>query len=529
MSRPLVAYASCVLLLSCAAPAIAQPQPTIPVRQETSAKNAESVAISSIPVRAVLETAIVARKEHRVKPLPKPKPLPPAEAAAVPRQRASVQRLQATFLPPIEGIGSDNYHIQSDPPDTNGAVGTTQYVEWVNTALAVFDKNTAAMIGHPIDGNSLFSGFGGDCEQFNDGDPIVQFDKQHKRWVLSQFAVSGGEAAAGHTYSYCVAVSQTEDATGKYNLYEFKYPDFPDYPKMGIFADSFVVTFNMFRGNSFLGSKVCALESGKMLLGQAAGMQCADIANEGGLLPADVDGGTVVPAGTAVPILNFALDGRHLNLWRFNVNWATPGSTTFVGPTQVAVNPFNAACDACVVQPTGGVKLQTLSDRLMYRLAYRQFPDHSAMTVSHTVSVTGTTGPTGIRWYEIRDIDKPTPTIFQQSTYAPDSTFRWLGSGAMDKKGNLLFGYSVASRKVSPSVAFTGRSPTDAPGIMRSEVVVQKGSGVQVRPDRWGDYASVSVDPIDDCTMYFATQFQAKTGEFNWHTSIVRLKFPDCQ
>lgn len=516
------------LMAACAAGAClwcgaAQAQ-NITVSQGQSARNGESVALSTIPARPVLEAAIVARKEHRVKPLPRPTPVPQAEAAV--QRRGPVKKLQATFLPPIEGIGGDNYGIQSDPPDTNGAVGTTQYVEWVNTALAVFDKNTGAMIGHPNDGNRLFAQFGGDCEAFNDGDPIVQFDRQHKRWVLSQFAVSGGESQAGHTYSYCVAVSQTDDATGKYHLYEFTYADFPDYPKMGIWGNSYVVTFNMFRGNAFLGSKVCALESAKMLAGQAARMVCADVANEGGLLPADVDGTATPAANTPVPVLNFAMDGRHLNLWRLTVDWNNPAASNLAAPTQLAVTPFNAACDACVVQPAGGATLQTLSDRLMYRLAYRRFADHSATVVSHTVA---SAGRTGIRWYEIRGIEDPAPVVFQQGTYTPDVTFRWMGSGAMDKMGNLLFGYSVSSKTLSPSVAFTGRSAADPPGVMQSEIVVKKGAGVQTEPDRWGDYASLSVDPGDDCTMFFATQYQAKKGKFNWHTSIVKLKFPDCQ
>ena len=502
---------------------VAQAQ-TIAVTQGQSARNGQSVALSTIPARPVLETGIVARREHRVKPLPKPAPVPQAEAAV--QRRASVKKLQATFLPPIEGIGGDNYGIQSDPPDTNGAVGTTHYVEWVNTALAVFDKNTGAMIGHPNDGNRLFAGFGGDCDTFNDGDPIVQFDRPHQRWVLSQFAVTGGESQAGHTYSYCVAVSQTDDATGKYNLYEFTYPDFPDYPKMGIWGSSYVVTFNMFRNDSFIGSKICALESAKMLAGQAARMVCADVANEGGLLPADVDGTASPAANSPTPVLNFAMDGRHLNLWRFAVDWNSPSASTLTGPKQLAVAPFNVACDSCVVQPKGGATLQTLGDRLMYRLAYRRFAGHSATVVSHTVAAAGTTG---IRWYEIRGIEDAAPAVFQQGTHTPNSTFRWMGSGAMDKKGNLLFGYSVSSKSLSPSVAFTGRSAADPPGVMQAEVVVKKGAGVQTEPDRWGDYASLSVDPGDDCTMFFATQYQAKKGKFNWHTSIVKLKFPDCQ
>jgi hypothetical protein len=338
--------------------------------------------------------------------------------------------------------------------------------------------------------------------------------------------VTGGESQAGHTFSYCVAVSQTDDATGKYHLYEFTYPDFPDYPKMSIWGDAYMVTFNMFKGNAFAGAKVCALESANMRAGQAARTLCADVANEGGLLPADVDGPAAPAAGTAVPVVNFALDGRHLNVWRFTVNWANPSASGLSKASQISVTPFNIACDACVAQPAGGVKLQTLSDRLMYRLTFRKFADHSAAVVSHTVT---NAGRTGVRWYEIRNLETPTPTVFQQGTISPDATFRWMGSGAMDKKGNVLFGYSVSSKTVSPSVAFTGRNAADPVGVMQSEVIVKKGAGVQTAPDRWGDYASVSLDPADDCTLFFATQYQAKKGQFNWHTSIVKLKFPDCR
>jgi hypothetical protein len=496
---------------------------SITATQGESAKNAESVALGSIPERLRFES-IVTHKEHRVKPLPKPQPTPQAEAAV--RPRGAIKKLQATFLTPIEGIGGDNYTIESDPPDTNGAVGTTQYVEWVNTALAVFDKTTGNMVGHPNDGNSLFANFGGDCEQFNDGDPIVQFDKAHKRWVLSQFAVSGGEKTPGNTFSYCVAVSQSDDATQKYNLYEFKYADFPDYPKMSIWGDDYVVTFNMFHNNAFTGGKVCALNGASMRAGTKAQSVCVDVANQGGLLPADVDGATPPPAGAPVPVVNFAMDGRNLNLWRFTVNWNTPAASTLSGPTKIAVNAFNVPCDSCIVQPAGGAKLQTLGDRLMYRLAYRAFPNHTSLTVNHTVSVGGTTG---IRWYELRDVDKPVPTVAQQGTYSPDGAYRWMGSTAMDKMGNLLLGYSVSSKSVRPSVAFSGRNATDPPGTLQSEVVLQKGAGVQTEPDRWGDYASVSIDPADDCTMFFATQYQKATGKFNWHTSIVRLRFPTCQ
>jgi hypothetical protein len=400
-------------------------------------------------------------------------------------------------------------------------------VEWVNTAFAVFDKNTGALQGNILDGNALFAGFGGDCQTFNDGDPIVAYDKIADRWVLSQFAVTGGEQ--GGTFSYCVGVSQTPDARGAYHRYEFKFADFNDYPKMGVWSDGYYVSFNMFRQNSFIGAKVCAMPRDKMLAGQAATMQCFDVANEGGLLPADLDGTTPPAAGTPNYVLNFDFDGVHLNLWKFKVDWANSANSTFVKAPSITVKRFAPACDACIAQPAGGVRLQSLGDRLMYRLAYRQFANHGSLVVNHTVSLSGSSsGRTGVRWYELRGLEA-TPVVFQQSTYAPNNSFRWMGSVAMDKMGNMLLGYSVSSPTLKPSIAFSARLATDPVNTLSAEKIVLLGTGLQTSPDRWGDYASVTLDPVDDCTFYFATQYLKTNGSFNWETRIAKFKFPSCQ
>lgn len=492
------------------------------------AKHDTSPALSSIaPPPDLQSRSLRERTEHRVKPLPRPAGGERRLGPDPVRQLGPTRRFQPTVLPGIDGIGGiTGYAVQSDPPDTTAAVGRTQVVEWVNTALAVFDKNTGAIQGSILDGNSLFTGFGGDCQTFNDGDPIVAYDKLADRWVLSQFAVSGGEH--GGTFSYCVAVSQTPDARGVYNRYEFKFKDFNDYPKMGVWPDGYYVSFNMFRQNSFIGAKVCALARERMLAGQAATMQCFDVADQGGLLPADLDGMTPPASGAPNPVLNFDFDGTHLNLWRFHVDWANAANSTFIKAPQISVSPFAPACDNCIAQPTGGVTLQSLGDRLMYRLAYRQFADHGSLVVNHTVSVSGATGPTGIRWYEIRGLDT-TPVVFQQGTYAPNNSFRWIGSVAMDKAGNMLLGYSVSSRTLKPSLAFSGRLSTDPLSTMSAEEIVLRGTGVQTDPDRWGDYASVTLDPADDCTFYFATQYLKTKGSFNWQTRIAKFKFPSCQ
>src|SRR5690349_22305050 len=170
---------------------------------------------------------------------------------------ASVQGLPSTSLAALltpalgfAGVGNGDYGFAPDaaPPDTNGAAGATQYVQWVNESFAVFDKATGTLLYGPAAGNSIWSGFGGGCQTNNDGDPIVQYDKAANRWIFTQFSVSTTP------YLQCVAVSTTSDVTGTYNRYSFSYSKFPDYPKLGVWPDAYYITFNMFQGNFFAGS-----------------------------------------------------------------------------------------------------------------------------------------------------------------------------------------------------------------------------------------------------------------------------------
>jgi hypothetical protein len=257
-------------------------------------------------------------------------------------------------------------------------------------------------------------------------------------------------------------------------------------------------------------------------------MQCFDVADAGGLLPADLDGTRPPAAGTPNYVLSFDFDGAHLNLWKFHVDWNNAANSTFTKAAPIAVKRFTPACNACIAQPPGGTTLTSLGDRLMYRLAYRQFADHESLVVNHTVSLSGAVGPTGIRWYELRNLDTA-PVVFQQSTYAPSTAFRWIGSVAMDKSGNMLLGYSVSSGTIVPSIGFASRLASDPAGTLSAEKIVLAGTGVQTDPNRWGDYASVTLDPVDDCTFYFATQFLKMKGRYNWQTNIARFRFPGCQ
>jgi hypothetical protein len=436
----------------------------------------------------------------------------------------------------FEGIGEGlpNYNVNVAPPDTTGDVGATQYVQWVNLSFAVFNKSTGAMIYGPAAGNTLWAGFGGPCQTDNDGDPIVQYDQLAQRWVLTQFAVSSTP------YRQCVAVSTTPDATGSYNRYEFLYGnDVNDYPKLGVWPDAYYITYNMFiNGSTFGGSKVCALDRNAMLAGLPATQQCFQLSTSvGSVLPSDVDGLTPPPVGSPNYMLT---DGTNsLLLWKFHVDWVTPANTTLTGPTTIPVAAFSHPCPttsrgACVPQPGTSQKLESLADRLMYRLAYRNFTTHESLVVNQAVK-TGTSKQnlaTGIRWYELRNPGAATPTVFQQSTYAPDTgNWRWIGSAAMDKQGNLAIGYSISnSSSIRPTIRFAARSASDPLNTLSTESTIFNGTGSQTHSlARWGDYSTLSLDPVDDCTMWYTNEYLAVNGTYNWHTRISSFKLGTCQ
>jgi len=427
------------------------------------------------------------------------------------------------------GVGLGGYSPNYAPPDTTGAVGATQYVQWVNVHLAVFDKSSGALLTGPVAGNTLFQPLGGACATRNDGDPIVQYDKAAGRWVLSQFAVPGGSAG----YWQCVAVSKTSDATGAYSLYAFQYSQFNDYPKMGVWSDGYYVTFNMFT-STFQGAKVCSYDRASMLAGLPATQQCFQLSSSyASLLPADLDGNTAPPAGAPNYLVNRL--STSLGFWKFKVDWSNAANTTLTGPTSIPVAAYSAACGggACVPQPSTTQKLDSLADRLMFRLAYRNFGGgDERMVVNHAVMVNKTnkpnTGNAAVRWYEIRGMGS-TPSIYQQSSYSPDTKFRWMGSVAMDKQGNMAVGYSVSSSSVKPGLAFATRLATDATGTLSAETPIISGGGSQLSNlSRWGDYTHMSVDPADDCTFWYVGQYLKANGTFNWSTRIASFKINGC-
>ncbi len=438
--------------------------------------------------------------------------------------------LQGSLIGPAAPAAANNFDGVPNidgvyPPDTNGDVGPNHYVQMVNLHFQIWDKSGNSLYG-PAASNTLWSGFGGPCETRNDGDPIVLYDPLADRWVMSQFT-------AANPYGECVAVSTTGDPTGTWYRYFFQFSTtvFYDYPKLGVWPDGYYLSANRFGTISFQGASAIVLDRAKMLNGQPATFQQFNTSTSyGTLLPADLDGATLPPTGA--PATFAEIGSSALHLWKFHVDWTTPANSTFTGPATLTAASYNQLCPltrSCVPQPGTSVGLDGLGDRLMHRLAYRNFSDHESLVVAHNVNAASSGTQAGVRWYEIRN-PSTTPTLYQQGTFAPDTTHRWMGSVAMDQSGNIALGYSVSSSSVYPGIRYTGRLAGDPLGQMtQGETSLIAGSGSQTGSgSRWGDYAMMAVDPVDDCTFWFTTEYMPSTGTAPWRTRIGSFKFPSC-
>lgn len=468
-------------------------------------------------------------------------------------QTATFQALNAPLGANFEalGVGTPGYSISGAPPDTTLAVSPTQIVQWVNSELAVYNKAGVAQLPAPgfVAGNYVWQGMpaGSLCKDFNRGDPIVQYDRINNRWILSQFAFNGSFT----NNAQCIAVSQTSNAMGAYNLYEYNFgQDLPDYGKMGLWPDALYITYNMFnQGQSFSGGRACAYDKAAMYSGAASPAQiCFNSLNDFSYLPSDLDGTTLPQAGTP----NIHISWNYYNVFapytmqltKFVPNFTTPALSTFndgFGGTtgsfvgiKMDANTFGACNDTggtCVPQLGTSNKLDTLGERHMYRLVYRNFGSYSSLLVTQAIDPdSGGTAKAQLRWWEIRNPSAVAPIVYQNSNFNPTADSRWMGSAAFDKLGNIGVGFSASSATMNPAIRVSGRLKNDPKNMLRTEVLVQAGGGSQTGSlTRWGDYSTMQIDPADDCTFWYTTQYIGTNGTFNWRTRIASFKFPNCQ
>ncbi|MEZ4642134.1 MAG: hypothetical protein R3E31_05230 [Chloroflexota bacterium] len=441
-------------------------------------------------------------------------------------QAAAPEAQPDGFDTPIFNFDGQGYTFLN-PPDTVGDVGIDHYVQMINsTEVAIYDKETAALIQ-----SFTLTSLGG-CST-GSGDPIVLYDQAADRWLLSEF---------GSGNSLCVFVSQTPDPGGAYYSYQFTTPSFPDYPKYGIWPDAYYVTTNESSPAQY------ALDRVKMLAGQPATSQRFAVPSLSGFsfqatTPTDLDGAMLPPIGSPNYIMRHVDTEAHgvsgypdndiLEIWAFSVDWTTPANSSLTKIADILTAEFDSTlcgltsfyCMGMPGVPQGNSSaLDPLREVIMNRLVYRNFGDHETLLGNFVTDVGSNIG--GVRWFELRKVGAGAWTLYQEGTYSLDSVNRWMGAIAMDGSGNIALGYNVSdATSTYPGLRYTGRLASDPLGTMpQGEYVLVNGTAVN-GSNRYGDYAAMSVDPVDDCTFWFTGQWNASS---QWSTRIGAFKFDAC-
>jgi hypothetical protein len=467
-------------------------------------------------------------------------------------------------LTTFEGIDASSDPVSVLRVDPNGAVGTKQYLEWVDQAYQAFDKVTGAPVyssaqrgSVPFMQNNISA-----CEA-NGGNGVVLFDHLALRWIIA--IRMGGPTS----YAFCIAVSNTDDLTASnFAWYTYELPlvpiltkngktYYPDYPKIATWADGYYVTIDVedpTNGYGEVGILACAFDRQSMLSGVTArSPQCFSYPQTLGalflghsLLPADIDGTTPPPVGTVESFVSIQnpsgnnTTSSQINLWQMHVDWTTPTNSTFTGPTPIAVSPYEPGCynvrypgnTYCVPEPTSPTSkelIDSVGDRLMHRFAFRQFPTYQSYLVTQTVQPHTTSQQTGIRWYQLEPSGS-TMSVASSGTISPDNKyFRFMPSVAQDNAGNMAIGYSGSSLALHPTI---GASYLNLPSnTSPAEFVILLGSADVENTSFWGGYTSMTIDPVDDCTFWYVNEYLTsnQTGSTRtWRTRIAHFKLKGC-
>lgn len=435
------------------------------------------------------------------------------------------------------------------PPDSDGAIGPSHYIQIVNgrdsgggisSVVAIYDKQHMSIINGPFVLEELGSGA---CAS-GAGDGIALYDQFADRWILTEFSTSD-------LRRLCIYVSQTNDPTaGSWFAYQVSAPFFPDYPKYSIWRNAYFVTTNE------QAPAVYALQRDAMLQGAPASVQRFAIDDLPGfnfntLTPADIDGARLPDAGSPALFMRHVDDEAHfpdsadpnqdwLQLWQFNLAWLSPQDSSFFLSQTLPIAEFSSdlcglTATSCIPQTGTSGQLDVLREVIMWRLSYRRFSNYDVLVGNMVTNVdpVGTPAPpnpAGVRWFELRQYGPIRGlndwVVHQQGTWAPDDSHRWMASIAMDGTGNIALAYNVSDQfGTFPGLRYSGQA-FDAPSgaLSEPEHVIVDGTAANAG-FRYGDYASMRIDPTDDCTFWF-------TGEYNqdpmWSTQIATFRFDRC-
>lgn len=476
--------------------------------------------LRDLPQSSLTKNKINLEFEPAVRELPDPTFIDPA--------RQTVYAPNAMPTPSASFAGLDLLNWGAGwPPDTQGDVGPNHYIQAVNTSIGIYSKTGTQLVAITFD--DLFAGTGTSCDADNNGDPVVLYDNTSGRWIISDFAWTNMQDGP---YYECIAVSKTADpVSGGWWFYGLRaddasHPWLNDYPKMGAWQDGIYMTANMFdcltatcSSATYMGVRLWALNRDELINGLPLNFQYGDLGTAYfTLLPANAKV-NMPPAGTP----NYLMSRQSSTLmytFKLTIDWVTPANSVLSGPFSTTIASNSTASS---IPQNGGVNLDSLSPRLMVQLQYANVGGIPALWVTHSVA---SGGVAGIRWYEFRNLSG-TPSVYQQGTYQPDATHRWMGSVAVDSQGNMVVGYSASSSSINPQIRYAGRLSTDPlNNLSQGEATLIAGAGSQTSFSRWGDYSAMTVD-VDGCTFWYTTEYYTATGT-NWQTRIGSFAFPGC-
>ncbi len=545
------------------------------IRKQTSHTETEQ---ESKPNRLSSATS----KEENIAVSDSVKPIIKPEGAAI-EQTSFGTKSSPILISSFDGLGESFVGPQGtatlrNPSDNSLAVGLDHIVQIVNSRMAIFTKkgkkfaeSGRALYG-PVETRNVFKGFGGPCENINNGDAVVRYDQLANRWliVMPTFrkgisrnidtvtkqrvpqpqpgaavglyqppptketppATPGQRPAAPRppaegTYCMCYAISTTPDPMGSYYRYEFERELFPDYPRPTVWPDGYYTTTST--GDHVIERHAYVVDRSKMLKGEDAQEQSFIIRDVNFIINADLDGKQLPPTGA--PSIMMATGGTQLKnvleddgiyVWKFHVDWKDFSKTTIDGPIKIPVAPYHylggGQLSKAVPQPGTDQHLDSQGDKLMARLVYRRIGDRESVVGVHSVSTAA--GGGGVRWYEFLVNKDRSVRLYQQGTYAPDRNYRWMASAAIDGKGNIGIGYSFGGKNDFPGQRFAGRHFGDPLGkLTLNEIVLVNGEAAQTNTLRWEDYTQTAIDPSDDETIWYVGDYLKKGGK-NYSTKI---------
>lgn len=402
----------------------------------------------------------------------------------------------------------DAYASGSQPTDPSLAVGPNHVMVVFNTGFAIYNKSGTQLLGQTAPNPAIFPS-GGCC------DLTVSYDNAADRWVLS-FLGSGAQVAVSDGPNPLTA-----------GWFVYTISAISDYQKLSVWSDGYYLTENTSSAN-----KVWVLERDAMLVGspnaQVQAFSLPSLVTSGFHSPQALNvtdsNLPAVGGATIVYMQDDAWNGvsnDHIKLWTLDVSWTNPSNSVVSAAQEISTTPFISVFDngsfSNLRQPGGGrpIRIDALQATIMNQAQFRKFATHNSAIFNFVVDTDASSDKrAGVRWYEFRQNGDNQPwSLYQEGTYtAPDGRHAWNASLAMDGNGNIGMGYTSmsgpnTSATVQVSSYYTGRFAGDPLGTMTAMEGLIANGNAKIPGTRYGDYSKIDVDPSNDQTFWFITEY----------------------